>query len=66
MIWFILIATPTTTITPPARFPTHEACMIEATKRTQGMAANGFHGRYMCMFHNQPERSMAKYTTGEF
>jgi hypothetical protein len=43
------------------RFPTREACMAEAKERVRGMQAiMDTHGRYLCMYHDEPEAELTR------
>lgn len=43
------------------RFPTHAACMASAKERVRAMQTIvGAHGRYLCMYHDEPDDELAR------
>ena len=41
-------------------YKTHALCMADARVRMAAIASVGQHGRYMCMYHNEPGRELAR------
>lgn len=48
------------------RFPTHAACMADADIRAGALASVGAHGKYLCMYHNEPDRDLRRTAMGVF
>lgn len=42
------------------RFATHAACMQEADIRAGALASIGAHGKFLCMYHGEPDRALER------
>jgi hypothetical protein len=47
-------------------YSTSRSCMADAARRTSALASVGVTGRYMCMYHGEPNRQMAAAAKREF
>lgn len=48
------------------RYASHAACMVDASRRAEGFASVGVTGRFLCMYHNEPDREIEASRKGEF
>lgn len=71
-MWFLVVL-----ITPHANpeisqamaklaYDTESACMFEAAYRVQYLARVNIHGRYICMYHNEPDGELVRRTPKGF
>lgn len=72
-MWFIILLVVTPHAMQPLsdrmagfRFKSHDACMADAWKRVSGLRAVGYHGRYLCMYHNESESALAATPKADF
>ena len=48
------------------QFATRAECMADAPGRMAGFQYIGSHGRYLCMYHNQPDKELARAPVATF
>lgn len=48
------------------KFATHASCMADAAQRAAAFSSVGLHGRYLCMYHNEPDAELNASEKVEF
>jgi hypothetical protein len=68
-VWFLVVALTGHPGEQPLQFgrlSSRAACMASAPARLAGLQNIGVHGRYLCMYHNQPDTGLARDPIGVF
>lgn len=67
-VWFIVVAFaghPGDNL-QLGRFPSRAACLASAPDRVAAFQTIGDHGRYLCMYHDEPDAALDREPAGRF
>lgn len=51
---------------PTPHFETRAACMVHAARYGRALAYLGYHGEFLCMYHDEPDAKLATTEKGDY